>query len=635
MDASHFDLLLKLLATERGAERARFAEDAKRLSDEEKVARGLMWLDAESVEHSVGLGGRFLISFERSKELPRVDNPFRAGDLVEVLPRRGEPTPTASAVVSRATRRSLVLAFERRPPEHVSLGRVKLALLPNDVTYERSRNAVLGVQAWDKGAIRRRRELLLGNEPARFGKLPAFEPTRPLNSAQREAVAQGLAAEDLFLVHGPPGTGKSHVLAELAAQAVAQGRRVLCTAASNAAVDHLLDLCVRAGLPVLRLGHPARVSPALVSHALDLVVEEHPDRVLAREMFDEAFDLLGYARRQRTQGRSRARFTNARESSQEAYKLMDDARALERKALRSVLVRAKVICATLAHLANPLVGEEAFDLALVDEATQAVEPITLWAFLRAPKVILAGDHKQLPPTVLSEDAAKGGLSTSLFERVLRTHGDGVKRMLTEQYRMHEEIMAFPSARMYGGQLTAHASVAHHLLAERLTPGATVDAPPLLFLDTAGKGYEDEVEPNGASQRNLGEAALVCARVAELLAAGLPAEELAVIAPYSAQVTLLRERLGREDVEVDTVDAFQGREKEAVLLSLTRSNGTGELGFLNDLRRINVAITRARRHLFIVGDSATLSGHPFYAALIERVQQVGGYRSAWEWPEPTV
>ncbi len=639
MDVSHFEQLLRLLAKERDAERARFAEDARRLSDAEKVARGLMWLDAEAVEHSVGLGGRFLITFEQPRDVPRSDNPFRAGDLLEVLPRRAEAAPSgkgdpggARATVAQGNRRRLVLAFDRRPPEHVSAGRVKLQILANDVTYERAREAVVSVQAWDKGQVRRRRELVLGNEPPAFGKLPAFEPARELNNEQRDAVAKGLAAEDLFLVHGPPGTGKSHVLAELAAQAVAKGQRVLATAASNAAVDHLLDLCVRADLPALRLGHPARVSPNLVQHTLDLVVEEHPDRKLSRELFEEAFDLLGYARRQRTQGRSRARFANARESSAEAYRLMDEARALERKAVGSVLGRARVVCATLAHLATSLVSEQAFDLALVDEATQAIEPITLWAFLRAPKVVLAGDHHQLPPTVLSEEAAKQGLALSLFERLLREHGDGVKKMLRVQYRMHEDIMAFPSERMYAGQLTAHASVARHVLADRLTPGATVDAPPVLFLDTAGKGFEDEVEPAGESQRNPGEAGLIIARVKELLAAGLPPEELAVIAPYSAQVSLLRELLARDDIEVDTVDAFQGREKEAVLLTLTRSNAGGQLGFLNDLRRINVALTRARRHLFIVGDSATLSGHPFYAALLERIQAKGGYRSAWEWPE---
>jgi superfamily I DNA and/or RNA helicase len=206
-------------------------------------------------------------------------------------------------------------------------------------------------------------------------------------------------------------------------------------------------------------------------------------------------------------------------------------------------------------------------------------------------------------------------------------------MLAEQYRMNEQIMSFPSREMYGGALRAHASVAARTLAEVLAPGASVDAPPLLFLDTAGKGFEDAQPEGSDSHHNEGEAELVVARARELLAAGLPPSELALVAPYSAQASLLRERLGRDDVEVDTVDAFQGREKDAVLISLTRSNGEGQIGFLADLRRMNVAMTRARRHLFVAGDSATLGGEPFYARWIEHVQALGGYRSAWEWPVP--
>jgi superfamily I DNA and/or RNA helicase len=175
-------------------------------------------------------------------------------------------------------------------------------------------------------------------------------------------------------------------------------------------------------------------------------------------------------------------------------------------------------------------------------------------------------------------------------------------------------------------------VAARTLAEVLTSEAQVDAPPVLFLDTAGKGFEDELDAEGSSRLNRGEAELLVGRARALLDAGLAPFELAVIAPYRAQVTLLRELLGREDVEVDTVDAFQGREKDAVLVSMTRANPEGELGFLKDLRRMNVALTRARRHLFVVGDSATLAGLPYYARFVEAAQADGGYRSAWEWTE---
>ncbi|HYV50033.1 MAG TPA: AAA domain-containing protein [Myxococcaceae bacterium] len=631
-DPSFFDGLLRLLSLERAAAKARFEEERARLTLQELENKGLVALDLESVEESIGLGGRILVTFEHP-ERRDLRARFHPGDEVHVRPRKAEDVAPARGIVSRGTRRQVQIAFDRPPPEFVSEGRLRLDLAPNDVTFDRAEAAVRRVQALERGQERRTRELLLGNEPPKFDRLRPATLDQPLNPEQQQAVEQALAAEDFFLVHGPPGTGKSTVLAEVASQAARAGKRLLCTAASNAAVDHLLELCLDRGLSAVRIGHPARVAPALVQHALDVMVEAQEDRKLSRELFEEAFALQGYARRQRTQGRSRERFSNARESAAEARKLMDEARKLERKAVRGVLERAQAVCVTLSSIDSPVLGGESFDLALFDEATQAIEPLGLLAFLRAKTVVLAGDHRQLPPTVLSMEASKQGLSTSLFERLLADHGDAVKRMLREQYRMHEQIMTFPSREMYGGELRAHPSVAKRTLAEVLKPGAAVDAPPLLFLDTAGKGFDDEVAQGSESRFNPGEAALVAARAKELLGAGLPPAELAVIAPYSAQADLLRERSPHPDVEVDTVDAFQGREKDAILVSLTRSSAGGDIGFLADLRRMNVAITRARRHLFVVGDSATLAGHPFYARFIEEAQKQGGYRSAWEWPEP--
>jgi ATP-dependent RNA/DNA helicase IGHMBP2 len=632
-DVSFFDQLGRLLALERDAERARTAALAQSLTLRERAEQGLSVLDLESIEEEVGLGGRILLTLARADRAP-FPVPLHNGDLVAVMPRRAEVQEPARALISRATRTRLQLAFDRAPPPFLHEGLLRLDVVPNDVTYERVRAGLERVKALDKGAERRKREVLLGNEPPRFDKPKAPEASRPLNPEQLDAVSRALAAEDFFLVHGPPGTGKSTVLAEIAVQAVERGERLLCTAASNAAVDHLLELCLNQGLRAIRVGHPARVAARLQEHTLDIIVEEHPDRILSRQLFDEAFDLFGYARRQRTQGRSRERFSNARTSTTEAKALMDEARALERKAVRAVLERAQVVCVTLASLGSGVIAHEEFELALIDEATQATEPLTLLGFLRAPKVVLAGDPKQLPPTILSQEAARAGLSVSLFERLLQDHGEGVKRMLREQYRMNTRIMEFPSREMYGGELRAHPSVADRTLADVLTPGAEVDAPPVLFLDTAGKGFEEQVEETSQSLYNTGEADLILARVKALLAAGLSARELAVITPYSAQAFHLRERVEAlsPDVEVDTVDAFQGREKDAILVTLTRSNSEGQLGFLTDLRRINVALTRARRHLFVVGDSATLSGHAFYARFIEGTQAEGGYRSAWEWPD---
>lgn len=630
-DDTHFDRLARLLDLEKQAERERLAQDKAQLPLAELAARGLVLLDVEAHEFAVGLGGRHLVTFTHERRGP-LPARFSPGDLVSVAPRKAEVDDPPHGTVSRSTKTSLEVAFDRPPPEWMAEGRLRIDLVANDVTWERAKSALTTWKGYDQGQKRDRREVVLGNQSPRFDTPKPFEPSRPLNPEQAGAVALALSARDVALIHGPPGTGKSTVLAEVAVQLARAGKRLVCTAASNAAVDHLLELALDAGLDALRVGHPARVLPRLQAHTLDLKVEAHADRVAARALFEDAFELLGYARKQRSRGRSRERFANAREAQAEARKLMDEARALERRAVKQVLGGAQVVCATCAMLDGSVLRGEAFDVALVDEATQAVEPIALMAFLKAPTVVLAGDPQQLAPTVLSLDAQAQGLGTSLFERLLADYGDDVKRMLKEQYRMHERIMAFPSARMYGGQLRAHPSVAARTLGEVLSPGAQVDAPPVLFLDTAGKGFEESKAPGTESLRNEGEADLVVARARELLANGLAPEELAVITPYRAQAALIRERLADvEAVEVDTVDAFQGREKDAVLVSLVRSNAEQAVGFLADLRRMNVAITRPRRHLFVVGDSATLSGHEFYAAFQDDVQQAGGYRSAWEWP----
>lgn len=629
-DAEHFQRFTRLLELERQAERARLTLQKQTLPLAELEARGLVVLDLETTEESVGLGGRHLVTFMHESK-KRLTTRLGPGDILAVSPRKAAVDSPPTGTVVSATRTSVVVAFDRPPPQWMSEGRLRLDVTSNDVTFDRAKLALSKWQAMDSGQKRDRREVLLGNSPPRFDKPPAFTPHRALNPEQHEAVSLALSARDVALVHGPPGTGKSTVLSELASQWGHQGKRILCTAASNAAVDHLLELCLDAGLKAVRVGHPARVLPHLQEHTLDLLVEAHPDRVLARELFEDAFELLGYARKQRSRGRSRERFGNAREASAEASKMMDDARVLERKALKSILGGAEVVCATLSMLEGSVLRSEQFDVALFDEATQAIEPLSLLAFLKAPLVVMAGDPKQLAPTIISRDAQRQGLGTSLFERLLADYGDDVKRMLKEQYRMHETIMRFPSDETYGGQLRAHPSVAGRGLREVLK--TEIDAPPVLFLDTAGKGFDESKAPQTESLRNEGEAELVVARVRALVAAGLDPRELGVITPYRAQALWLREQLlDLTELEVDTVDAFQGREKDVIIVSLVRSNSEQQLGFLEDLRRLNVAITRPRRHLFVVGDSATLSSHPFYARWLEFTQSVTGYRSAWEWTE---
>ena len=309
---------------------------------------------------------------------------------------------------------------------------------------------------------------------------------------------------------------------------------------------------------------------------------------------------------------------------------MADARQLESQAIDRILNNATVICATLTGLDSEILGQRQFDLAVIDEAAQSTEPVCWLPLLRARCLILAGDHCQLPPTILSQEAAKLGFNISLMERLVSLHGPLVTRRLKVQYRMHEAIMNFSSQQFYDADLEAHDSVRSHLLCE--LPGVTANLltqTPVQFIDTAGAGYDEQPEPDGKSRLNPQEAELAARKVKGLLDAGVAAEAIAVIAPYAAQVRLLREKLSIPGLEIDSVDGFQGREKEAVILSLVRSNAEGEVGFLADIRRINVAMTRARCKLLVIGDSATLANHPFYQSMLAYFESIGAYHSVWE------
>jgi predicted DNA helicase len=315
---------------------------------------------------------------------------------------------------------------------------------------------------------------------------------------------------------------------------------------------------------------------------------------------------------------------------QEAKLLLADARRLEDQAVDRILQGATVLCATLTGLDGEVLRKRGFDLCVIDEASQSTEPVCWLPLERSSRLVLAGDHCQLPPTVISQEAVRQGFGVSMMERLALKLGPTATRRLGVQYRMHEAIMTFSSRQFYDGQLEAHDSVRAHLLAE--LPGvsaAGLTQTPVQFIDTAGAGYDEQGEADGASRSNPEEADLICRKVNDLLQAGVPAEVIAVIAPYGAQVRLLREKLPMPGLEIGSVDGFQGREKEAVLLSLVRSNPEGDVGFLADVRRMNVAMTRARRMLLVVGDSATLSCHPFYQSLLEYFESIGAYRSVWE------
>ncbi|WP_164102156.1 IGHMBP2 family helicase [Candidatus Laterigemmans baculatus] len=623
MDAEeYFERLARWLDLEAEAEIERLALRRQRQSAEYAERSGDTLLDLVVDDHEGGLGGRLLLTLvKRNRSLGLPWNRLRVGSPVIVTADEKHFTQPLHGVVSARNRRSIQVAVNGWP----AADRLRLDLRPDEITRKRQLAAMREAQQV-RGRIAQLRSIILLEREPQFSEPVELCIQANLNPSQREAVRFAMSAKDLAVIHGPPGTGKTTTVVELIQQAVARGERVLACAPSNTAVDNMLQRLVAAGASAVRIGHPARVAEELRPYTLDALVEDHELMRMAKSMYREADEL-----RRKSERYSRATPATAarRQQREDARDLRREARALEQQVLDLILDDADVICATTTF-DDALIGGDSFDLVVIDEAAQSTEPGCWIPLLRAGRVVLAGDHLQLPPTVLSKPAAAEGFETSLLERMVEAYGKTINRRLTVQYRMHEQIMRFSSDRFYDGELVADASVRDHRLVdlpEMLDEPLTRE--PVTFIDTAGKGWEEELEEEGESKFNPGEGEFVLRKVGELCDCGLPAKDIAVIAPYAAQVRWLRDRCELDELEIDTVDGFQGREKEAVVISLVRSNFTGEIGFLGDIRRMNVAMTRARRKLILIGDSATLAGHEFYNALLAYFESIGAYRSVWE------
>ena len=622
------DHMAELWRRERQCHDERFIESVQALPQRERVEAGIALRRLSIDDLDATAGGRPLYWLRTAKPGDLEHCRLQVGDPVRLW--LESPARGLRATVARRRGPSIAVIADEELSDELFEEEFHLDKDAPAATFSRGDAAIArfrGLAGRDPRA--RLRDVLFAVEaPSTAAVEDLTWLDTELHEAQREAVTAVLASQDVGLILGPPGTGKTRTLVEVIRQLVRRGERVLATAASNAAVDNLGERLAAAGVEVLRLGHPARVAPALEIRTLDALVRRSDDAAIARRLFDRAQEIRRQADARRSRGRlSRAEF---RDAMREARSLAKDARVQRSRAESGIVGRAPVVCATAAGADAAALGDARFDWVILDEATQAPDPIALVALSRAPRAVLAGDPHQLPPTVLDPRAAAEGLARTFFERIAEAYPDA-PRMLIQQHRMHAGIMAFPSASKYGGALEAAPMVAARELADLGVAPDPLRPSPWVFIDTAGTGWAEERGEDEPSVANPGQAERVVAEVRRLISRGVNPGDISVIAAYQAQVRRLRELCAPErerGLEVATVDAFQGRESEVVVVDLVRSNERGEVGFLGDTRRMNVALTRAKRMLVVVGDSATVGGHPYYAEFLAHAERAGAHLSAW-------
>ncbi len=665
---NYADELSALVELEREEEMRRHEQEIENLSGREREERGRALLRMRGRDEGEELGGHLVKFMREQKGQPLPDHEIRVGDLVMISKRDPLRDDNPTGTVTQVTNYSVTVSFDPKPDGWVYGNGLRVDLYVNDITYQRMQDALAQLPTAD-GKLAHLRDVCTGaTEPATAEPAEIEVWHNPaLNASQKQAVREAVDTEGVHLIHGPPGTGKTTTAIEVIQQCVDRGESVLATAASNTVVDNMVAFLVEQGADVVRLGHPARVSDRLHVHTLDARIEDHETYQRSQARREEAFDVVrrlsdqddltppsGRWRRGMSDRRIKELAEEGRgsrgvpahkmkemaewlELREQADALFDEAERLEQEAIDEVLSAADVVCSTNSTAGSDLMENQRVDTLVIDEATQATAPSCWIPMTHARRAVLVGDHKQLPPIILNREAAQSGLQYTLFERLARHQETdpkapgSIRSLLRTQYRMHETIMGFSGQTFYDDRLKAADAVRRHTLADL---GVTADVlpterreildpdAPLVFVDTTVIDAPEQQRAGSHSRENPREAELVTRLATDLLKTGVAPEQIAVISPYDDQVDRIIEQIDGEKLEVDTVDGFQGREKEVVLVSLVRSNDRGQIGFLDEPRRFNVALTRARRKAVVVGDAGTVAVGDVFDAFVQYAETEG-------------
>ena len=654
----HFTRLLDLLRQEKEEDLKQFLQLVRERPLAERIAQGFAWHPLKVVQTGFSLGEKVFLVVERTT---RLDEPhqLRAGQSVNVFTTREHVlNPEKQGVINYVERNRMKIILNARDlPDWLDLGALGVEMLFDDRSFTEMEKALHAVMKAKGDRLAELREILTGKRKGQMQtdavaieeKDAAPEAASLLNPSQQAAVKAIVHCRDVAVIHGPPGTGKTTTLVAAIREMCSREHTVLVAAPSNTAADLLTERLAAQGLNVVRIGNLSRVDEQVMEHTLDAILARHPESKNIKKVKIQAADYRRQARRFKRSFNADDRREREHLKAQ-ARELEAWANTLEDRLVEQVLDGAQAITCTLVGAAHPVLEKRRFRTCVIDEAAQALEPAAWIPILKCSRVVLAGDPFQLPPTVKSIEAARGGLSQPLIERCLDVVPEAV-HLLTVQYRMHRAIMHFSNEYFYGGALQAHEDVGERRLLSLDPSGETLTVfEPVVFIDTAGTGFEEKVnasakgnQSRALSRYNPDEALLLREHLLQLLEK-FPAGQhpsIGLLSPYREQVNFLDD-MAREDpvlspllqpgggLSINTIDGFQGQERDVIYISLVRSNAKNDIGFLNDYRRMNVAMTRARMLLVVAGDSATIGQNKFYQAFLDYCAEHGRYQTAWEY-----
>lgn len=628
---------LKLLKLEWQEDLAQYKKKFLNTSLADKKKEGITWHPIQLKKSKIGMGERLLVEVERfDSNHPSAFNSGKSVSFFTTQDSYQSAEHRVNGVINFVKKNSMTVTLQvDEIPDWMEGNRLGVDLLFDEASYREMEFALKKVISGENQRVEELKDMLLGDKAPQFSDKP--QPLNEfLNDSQNKACFKITNAKDVAIVHGPPGTGKTTTLIAAIEQAVIAGQSILVCAPSNAAVDLLVEKLIDRGIETLRLGHPARVEEKILNQTLDAKTANHAsyrDLKKLRKETDQYLKLAKqYKRNFGPEERAQRKLMYA-----EVSRIREAAKSLEEYIQYDIFQQTKVFASTLVGASTYSLKGMEFDVVFIDEAAQGLEAATWIPILKAKKVVLAGDHCQLPPTIKSYHAAQEGLAKTLFEKVI-TRKPQAAQMLQIQYRMPEDIMGFSNDYFYHGELRAAANTSSHFFPN--------EEGVLEWIDTAGAGFTDQKEEESLSTFNPEEAAFACQYLNEMIVrigiSNFKQEgwTIGLIAPYGAQVRLLRSLIFEgydypnlkafsDMITIDTVDGFQGQERDLMLISLTRSNEKGEIGFLADERRMNVALTRAKRKLVLIGDSSTLAQNNFFDKLLAYFEKKGGYKSVWE------